>query len=506
MNPQLTFSLPPQTKTHTGINHAGSHLAPAVGRMTDAAAVQILTGRQRITSGDHVGDTFSVNAPLTSETPAEGSQLKVGGVNQPAFTAKEAAETVAPAANVLAPPFSAVGGSDRADERECAFGRRFSSRGGRSEERSSLFTFICEMIETSEFLPATEVATPEVATASSGVAMATVFSMGCAQKRGGRGRGLAQHASDPSSFSFGAGSDCPSAAMANVPGVDSLAGNESSDSGGRKPYVFGREVASRCAGSKKEPGPPMFTFCAPNAASGTVPVAAVTAGMVSATSMGAAVNGEGRGKGLVPHACESSRLPCGVAASSALAGDEVARMPVSTVAPVPTAETKKAKASAALSPTVGPARPSQHALDLQELRVNFAASADADTIGSPFAALKVPPIATSTGTAIRKDVKYVIRGRRVSSGEASVHAMAARFRANQDRSERLAAIDAQLMKNERDWFSGHPLFPRHDVGRKTNVGDTNDVDRDVKHDVEEEGKRGGDRDDGCSVQVMLVAK
>lgn len=468
--------------------------------------MQILTGRQRITGGGHVGDPFSVNAPLTSGTPAEGSQLKVGGVNQPGFTAKEAAETAAPAANVLAPPLSAGGGSDRADEREYAFGRRFSSRGGRSEERSSLFTFICEMIGTSETLPATEVATPEVAMASSGVAMATVFSMGHAGKREGRGRGLVPHASEPSSFSFGAGPGCPSAAMANVPGVDSLAGNEGNDAGGRKPYVFGRGVESQCVGSNKEPSSPMFTFCAPNATSGTEPVASVTAGMVPATSMGAAVYGEGRGKGLVPHACESSRLPFGDAASSALADDEVAHMPASTVAPVPTAETAKAKASAARLPTVGPARPSQHAPGLQGLRVNFAASADADTIGSTIAALKVPPIATSTETAIRKGVKYVIRGRRVSSGEASVHAMAARFRANQDRSERLAEIDAQIMKNERFWFPGHPLFCRHGVGRKTNVGDANDVDGEVKPDVEEEGKGGGDSDDGCSVQVMLSVK
>lgn len=520
VNPQFAFALPSQTKTPTGINHAGSHLPPAVGRTTETADVQVLAGRQRNTSGSYVGDPFSVNASLAPGTPAGGARLKVGGIKEPAVTAKEAAEMVAPAANVFEQPFSATGGGDRADERESyAFRRRSSSRDARSEEQPSPSTLIAAKTSSSEAIPATEDAPAKIATASSGVAMATVFSVGCAANKGGRGREFMPHASKPSSFSFGAGSNFPAAVTENVSGVHSLAGGEGKIAGGQKPYVFGRGVLSRRAGSKEKPAQSKFTFRAPNSASGTVPIAAVAAAkettasfivsMATVSSIGVAGNGEGKGKRLAPHACESNRLPFGVAASSAVAGDGLARMPASTVAPVPAVEIFEAKPSAAHLPTVEPAQSSQRVLGLRGENATFSASNDVGAIDSTIAPPIVPLIATSTATTIRKGVKYVVSGRRVSSDEAIVYAMEARLRAIQGRSESLAAIDRQIMRNERVRPKLLLEVRGHDDGRNTNVDNTADVDinGEVKYGVEvEEAKEEGDKDDGCVAQVGLCVK
>ena len=520
VNPRFAFALPSETKTHTRINNAGSHLAPAVGRTTETAAVQVLAGRQRNTGGIYVGDPFSANAPLAPGTPAGGSRLKVRGVKESAATAKEATEMAAPAANVFVPPFSAAGGGDGTDERESyAFRRRFSSRDTRSEEQHSPSTLIAGRTSSSETIPATEEAPAKLATASSGVAKATVFSVGCAADKRCRGREFVPHASKPTFFSFGAESNFPAAGAENVSGVHSLVGGEGSVAGGRKPYVFGRGVVSRRAGSKEESAPSTFTFRAPNSASGTVPIPAVAAAkettasfvvaMATVSSIGVAGNGEGRGKRLAPHVCESNRLPFGVAASSAVAGDGLARMPASTVAPVPTVEIIEAKPSAAHLPTVGPAQSSQRALGLRGEKATFGASNDVDAIDTTIAPPIVPLIAKSTGTTIRKGMKYVVSGRRVSSDEAIVYAMEARLRAIQGRSKNPAAIGRQIERNERVRPKILLEVRGHDDGRNTNVDNTADVDinGEVKYGVDvEEEKEEGDRDDDCGAQVSLGVK
>lgn len=179
VNPKFTFALPPQRKSHTSTNHAGSR---------KAAAVQLLAGGKRSTRGGHVGEPFSANTPLTPGTPGKGFRFKVGGVEESAVTAKESAETTAPVANVLAPPCLAGGGDGRAGEREpYVFGRTLAPGGARSEEQPSPFRFVFGRTGVSEALPVTEVPAPKDATAAFFKAMSTVSAMGDAGNGGGRG-------------------------------------------------------------------------------------------------------------------------------------------------------------------------------------------------------------------------------------------------------------------------------------------------------------------------------
>lgn len=112
----------------------------------------------------------------------------------------------------------------------------------------------------------------------------------------------------------------------------------------------------------------------------------------------------------------------------------------------------------------------------------FGAGGDVDAIDSTTAPPIAPPVGRPAGTAIRKGVKYMIGGRRVSSDEAIVYDKAVTLRAKQDRSARLAKISHKEMEQE---LSHHSW---EQVGSK------------------EEGKGEGVSDDGCGAQVRLGCK
>lgn len=135
-----------------------------------------------------------------------------------------------------------------------------------------------------------------------------------------------------------------------------LAGGRGGDTDKPKPYVFG---SARVDESSQESTATRFTFCAPGAASGAVPVAAVaaageaTASFIAAMALVSSMEDAGDGEGRVGRLVPPGRLFVGVEALPAVTGDGVARMQASTVAPVPIAEASEAKASAARLPAVG---------------------------------------------------------------------------------------------------------------------------------------------------------
>ena len=197
-------------------------------------------------------------------------------------------------------------------------------------------------------------------------------------------------------------------AKGGVPESNSLSGGRRGDADVQKAFAFGIGAVFDPARPKGESAPPRFSFLAPDAASGAVPVTAAAAakepepavwpqvamptvfsmggagnrgargkGLASSmgggrngggrgkepiSSMGGARNGRGSGKGPVPPARKPSGLPFGVGALSTVAGDGiddgVSRMQLSRVGPVPTAEMNAANESdAQIVSTVGPVRP-----------------------------------------------------------------------------------------------------------------------------------------------------
>lgn len=140
-----------------------------------------------------------------------------------------------------------------------------------------------------------------------------------------------------------------------------LAGGRGGDTDKPKPYAFG---SARVAGSRQESAAPNFTFCAPGAASGAVPVTAVaaageaTASFIAAMALLSSMEDAGDGEDRLGGPMPPGRLFVGVAAPPAVAGDRVVLVQASTVAPVPNAEAREAKSSAARLPAVGHQVPS----------------------------------------------------------------------------------------------------------------------------------------------------
>lgn len=199
-------------------------------------------------------------------------------------------------------------------------------------------------------------------------------------------------------------------ANGSVPESESLSGGRSGDAGVQRAFAFEVGAMLDAARQKGESVPPRFSFLAPDAASGALPVTVAAAakepepavwpqvamptvfsmggagnggargkgpsssmrgvrgqgggGKGPVSSTGGARNGGGSGKGPVAPARKPSGLPFGVGELSTVAGDGsddgVSRMQVSRVEPVPTAEGNVTKASdAQIVSTVEPVRPLQ---------------------------------------------------------------------------------------------------------------------------------------------------